>query len=92
MQAYTWVMRQVGKHGVWQPYQLAGLPHPPDIDDKVTIQRWATPECRLGETHKAAFTLDFDAHADWLSVAVCLDIMDPRICTVSGPRFGRIGI
>jgi hypothetical protein len=73
MQAYTWVMRQVGKHGIWQPCQLAGLPYPPDIDDKVTMQRWATPECRLGESHKAAFILDFDAHADWLNLAVCLD-------------------
>jgi hypothetical protein len=73
MEAYTWVARQVGTHGVWEPYQLAGLPYPPDIDDKVTIQRWATPACQLGDTHKAAFTLDFDAHADWLTVAVCLD-------------------
>jgi hypothetical protein len=73
MEAYTWVARQVGRYGAWEPYQLAGLPYPPAIDDKVTIQRWATPACQLDDSHKAAFTLDFDAHADWLTIAVCLD-------------------
>src|SRR6185436_15034094 len=73
MEAYTWVVRQVGKSGLWEPYQLAALPFPPGVDDKMTMQRWATPECRLGDSHKAAFVLDFDAHADWLRMEVCQD-------------------
>jgi hypothetical protein len=71
MEPYTWVMRQIGKHGAWTPYQLAGLPYPPAADDKITFQRFATPECHLGDAHKASFVLDFDAHADWLSVEAC---------------------
>jgi hypothetical protein len=73
MEAYTWVTRQVGKRGAWEPYQLAALPFPPTIDDKITMQRWATPACQLGDTHKASFVLDFDAHAEWLRLEVCLE-------------------
>jgi len=73
MEAYTWVIRQVGKRGVWEPYQLAALPFPPAMDDKITMQRWETPACQLGETHKASFVLDFDAHAEWLNMDVCLN-------------------
>jgi hypothetical protein len=71
MEAYTWVVRQVGKRGAWEPYQLANLPYPPTIDDKVTMQRFASSACRTGDSHKASFVLDFDAHSDWLHPDLC---------------------
>ena len=41
---YTWVDRQVGKRGLWQRMRLAELPYPPLVDDKVTMQRFASDE------------------------------------------------
>jgi hypothetical protein len=70
---YTWVDRQVGKRGPWHRLRLAELPHPPAIDDKVTMQRFASPAPQEGEPHKASFVLDFDAHAKWLQLEHCLN-------------------
>jgi hypothetical protein len=73
MEHYTWVVRQIGKRGAWEPYQLANLPYPPAVDDKVTMQRFASAACQTGDIHKGSFVLDFDAHADWLTLEICLD-------------------
>jgi hypothetical protein len=37
------------------------------------MQRFASAACQTGDIHKASFVLDFDAHADWLTVEICLD-------------------
>jgi hypothetical protein len=68
---YTWVDWQLGKRARWQRVRLAELPYPPAVDDKVTMQRFASPIPQEGEPHKASFVLDFDAHAAWLSVELC---------------------
>jgi hypothetical protein len=69
---YTWVDWQVGKRGRWQRVRLAELPDPPAVDDKVTMQRFASPIPQEREPHKASFVLDFDAHAEWLPLEHCL--------------------
>jgi hypothetical protein len=71
MDCYSWVDWQVGKRGRWHRVRLAELPYPPLIDDKVTMQRFASSSPQDAEPHKASFVLDFDAHAEWLEVEYC---------------------
>jgi hypothetical protein len=87
VEPYTWIFRQVGQRNKWQPIQLAALPYPPERDDRITIQRFASPQAKTGDIHKSSFILDFDSHADWLNVDLCrIEVL--RFLTIFQSQWG----
>jgi hypothetical protein len=70
--AFPWVFRQVGRCGRWHPVRRVTLDPWPLPDERITMQRFATPDAITGDAHQADFVLDFDAHAPWLHPALCL--------------------